>query len=58
MYEHQAYTQAMQEDKIVNDVAKVRMLQPVSGQHDHKGPVTVSIDIGRRVAKPINVIVH
>ena len=43
---------------VVDDIAEVRMIHTIAGQHDHKGAVPVSVDVGRSVTKPIDVIGH
>jgi hypothetical protein len=42
----------------MNDVAEVGVFNPISGQHDDEGAITVGIDIRRSVAKPIDVFGH
>ncbi|MCY1466816.1 hypothetical protein D9M71_852720 [compost metagenome] len=48
----------MQQHQVVDDIAEVRMLYTITGQHDHKGAVAVGIDVGRSVAKPVDVFGH
>ena len=50
--------QAVQQHQVVDDIAEVRMVHTIAGQHDDKGAVAVGIDIGGRVTKPINVFGH
>ena len=57
-YQHQAYTKAVQQHQVVDDVGEVGVLQAVARQHDDEGAVTVRVDIGRGVAKPGDVVVH
>ena len=42
----------------MNDIAEVGVGNALARQHDDKGAVAVSVDIGRSVAEPINVVVH
>ncbi|MNE20657.1 hypothetical protein D3C80_1137900 [compost metagenome] len=56
--QHQAHAQAVQQHQVVDDIAEVRMLYTITGQHDHKGAVAVGIDVGRSVAKPVDVFGH
>jgi hypothetical protein len=58
MDQHQAYTEAVQQHQVMNDVAEVGVFNPISGQHDDEGAITVGIDIRRSVAKPIDVFGH
>ncbi len=56
--QHQAYAQAVQQDQVVDDIAEVRVVHTIAGQHDHKGAVAVGVDVGRSVTKPIDVFGH
>ncbi len=58
MHQHQAYAKAVQQHQVVDDIAEVGVLDTVAGQHDDKGAIAVGIDIGRRMAKPVNVFGH
>ncbi|MNW02035.1 hypothetical protein D3C71_1977620 [compost metagenome] len=42
----------------MDDIAEVGVLDPVTGQHDHKGAVPVSIDVRRSMTQPVDVIGH
>jgi hypothetical protein len=56
--QHQANAQAVQQHQVMNDVAEVRVLNAVARKHDDEGAIPVGIDIGGRVAEPIDVIGH
>ncbi len=58
VHQHQAHPQAVEQHQVVDDIAEVGVFNAVAGQHDHEGAVAVGIDIGRRVAKPIDVFGH
>jgi hypothetical protein len=48
----------VQQHEVVDDVAEVRVLDAIAWKHDDEGAIPVGIDVGRRVAEPINVIGH
>jgi hypothetical protein len=48
----------VQQHQVMNDIAEIRVFNPVARKHNDKGAITVGIDIGRRVAEPIDVIGH
>ena len=58
VHQHQTHAEAVQQDQIVDDIAEIRMLDAVAGKHDDEGAIAVGIDVGRRVAKPIDVFGH
>ncbi|MNP87306.1 hypothetical protein D3C76_1881110 [compost metagenome] len=48
----------MQQHQVVDDIAEVRMLDAVAGQHDDKGAIAVSVDVRGSVTKPVDVFGH
>ncbi|BCS41964.1 hypothetical protein Pta6605_02950 [Pseudomonas amygdali pv. tabaci] len=58
MHQHQTHAQAVQQHQVMDDIAEVRVRNAVAGQHDDEGAITVSIDVRRRVAKPVDVFGH
>ncbi|BBN61066.1 hypothetical protein KUIN1_02560 [Pseudomonas sp. KUIN-1] len=58
MNQHQTHAQAVQQHQIVDDIAEIGVRNAVAGQHDDEGAIAVSIDVRRRVAKPVDVFGH
>src|SRR5471030_1752991 len=58
MDQYQSHAEAVQQHQVVDDIAEVRMLHTVAGQHDDERAIAVGIDVRRRVTKPINVVGH
>lgn len=49
VHQHQARTEAVEKDQVVDDIAEIGMLHPFAGEHDHEGAVPVRVDVGRSV---------
>jgi hypothetical protein len=56
--QYQTNTQTVQQHEVVNDIAEIGVLNAVARKHDDEGAIPVGIDVGRRVAEPIDVIGH
>ncbi|MOA35573.1 hypothetical protein D3C78_1570340 [compost metagenome] len=56
--QHQAHAKAVQQHQVVDDIAEVGVLDPVTGEHDHEGAVAVGVDVRRSVTQPIDVFGH
>ena len=56
--QHQAHAQAVQQHQVVDDIAEIGVRNAVAGQHDDEGAIAVSIDVRRRMAKPVDVFGH
>jgi len=46
----------MQQGNIVNNMLEIVMQHRLAIKHDHEGLVTVRINIGRRMAKPMHIL--
>src|SRR3546814_16771237 len=58
MNQHQAHAKAVQQYQVMDDVAEIRVFDPIAGQHDDEGAIAVGVDVGRSVTKPIDVFGH
>jgi hypothetical protein len=56
VHEHEFDAEAVEQRDIVNDVREIRMLDRIATEHQDKRFTAVRIDIGRRIAKPFDVI--
>ena len=58
MHQHQTHTQAVEQHDVVDDVVEIRVRNRLTRQQHDKGALAVGIDIGRGVAKPLDVVGH
>ena len=56
MHQYQFHAEAVQQRDVVNDVGKIRMLDRVAAEHQHKRFTAMRVDIRRRVAEPFDVV--
>jgi len=53
MHENEAYSQAVQQRNVVDDVGETVGEQGITLKNDYERPASESIDVRRRVAKPV-----
>ncbi|MCY1546208.1 hypothetical protein D9M68_821960 [compost metagenome] len=58
VHQHQAHAHAVQQHQVVDDIAEVRVSDPLAGQHHHEGAVPVGVDVRSSVAQPVDVVGH
>ena len=52
VYEYELNAKTMQQRKIMNQMAKIVVIDRFAIEHNDKGLATMSVDIGRKVTKP------